>query len=57
MSTRPQPRPDTGPTETDTTEPSLPFAVGNAPVTFSPDNTDPCPEMFSTKWTDTTRTP
>jgi len=50
MSTRPQPRPDTGPTESDRTQ-ALPFDATGAPLTFSPDNTDPCPEMFSTKWT------
>ncbi len=53
MSTRPQPRPDTGPRETDPTETALPFAVRNAPFTFCPHNTDPCPEMFSDKWTAT----
>jgi hypothetical protein len=26
------------------------FMIENAPQTFDPTNTDPCPEMFADKW-------
>jgi hypothetical protein len=51
MSTQPHTHhPQPAETEiTRTTSPS--FATRNAPFTFSPHNTDPCPQMFSDKWT------
>ncbi len=52
MSTHPQSTPTT-PTRPQTRTTSIRFTTGNAPRTFCPDNTDPCPQMFADKWTAT----
>jgi hypothetical protein len=37
--------------EPTTTATAPAFTTRNAPRTFCPHNTNPCPEMFSDKWT------
>jgi hypothetical protein len=48
MSTQPH-TPEMSQTRTATTQ----FSTRDAPQTFDPYNTNPCPEMFSDKWSGT----
>ena len=44
-----QPR-TTNPTPDATATARTPFTTRDAPKTFSPHNTNPCPRMFADKW-------
>ncbi len=50
MSTQPHMQSTDAPPRSEPLTASPSFALCNAPFTFSPSNTDPCPQMFADKW-------